>query len=108
MNPSDFPTSQSELLRRARGDRSQAAFARLLGVDRTCLSRYESEALGAPTAVLNYCLRLIAGVDQSVNADRDLAHVLINARRLVAQLEGIQRDPPRRATRTAKLPGKTP
>jgi hypothetical protein len=58
------PTSQSELLRRARGALSQAAFARQLGVDRTCLCRYESEALGAPTAVLNKCLRILAAGEQ--------------------------------------------
>ena len=39
---------------------TQAAFAAELGVDRSCLSRYESEALGAPTSVLNHCLQLLA------------------------------------------------
>jgi len=55
-----FPTSQGELIKRARGEKPQAAFAKELGVDRTCLSRYEREKLGAPTKVLNYCLRAIA------------------------------------------------
>jgi hypothetical protein len=55
-----FPTSQGELIRRARGNQTQTAFAKVLQVDRTCLSRYESEQLGAPTAVINYCLRAIA------------------------------------------------
>ena len=50
----------SELIKRARGEKAQSAFAKELGVDRTCLSRYESEKLGAPTKVLNYCLRAIA------------------------------------------------
>ncbi len=55
-----FPTSQGELIKRARGEKPQSAFAKELGVDRTCLSRYEREKLGAPTKVLNYCLRAIA------------------------------------------------
>jgi DNA-binding XRE family transcriptional regulator len=55
-----FPVTQGELIRRARGEKPQAAFAKELGVDRTCLSRYEREKLGAPTKVLNYCLRAIA------------------------------------------------
>lgn len=55
-----FPTSQGELIKRARGEKTQSAFAKELGVDRTCLSRYESEKLGASTKVLNYCLRAIA------------------------------------------------
>ncbi|KRB08300.1 hypothetical protein ASD86_09275 [Lysobacter sp. Root690] len=55
-----FPTSQRELLVAARGKESQAAFAKRLGVDRTCLSRYESERLGAPVAVVNFCLRRIS------------------------------------------------
>ncbi|TAA07447.1 transcriptional regulator [Pseudoxanthomonas winnipegensis] len=55
-----FPTNQRELLIAARGTESQAAFARTLGVDRSCLCRYESEKLGAPTTVLNYCLSKVA------------------------------------------------
>jgi len=55
-----FPTSQGELIKRARGEKLQAEFAKELGVDKTCLSRYESEKLGAPTKVLNACLRAIA------------------------------------------------
>lgn len=44
----------------ARGDMTKTAFAKVLNVDRSCLSRYESEQLGAPTSVLNHCLRAIA------------------------------------------------
>lgn len=88
-----FPTSQGELLRRARGERSQTAFAKLLGVDRTCLSRYETEALGAPTSVLNYCLRAVSGSAESAgNGDASIDNILLNARHLVAQLESVQRD----------------
>ena len=106
MTIADFPTSQSELIRRARGDLSQVAFARLLGIDRSCLSRYESEALGAPTSVVNYCLRAIAGVSQSGQAGGELGDVLINARRLVEQIERLQRKPIVPSRPAAKRPGK--
>lgn len=59
MSTQSFPTRQSELIRQARGPRSQAEFAKLLGVDRSCLSRYEREQLGAPTSVINHCLGAI-------------------------------------------------
>jgi hypothetical protein len=58
--PSIFPTSQRELIRTARGQHSQAEFATLLGVERSSLSRYENEKIGAPVAVLNYCLDRVA------------------------------------------------
>lgn len=73
-----LPASQRELLLAARGEESQDAFARRLGIDRTCLSRYEREQLGVPIAVLNYCLRFMAGHDETAKAspvDRALAHV---------------------------------
>lgn len=60
MSDVQFPTSQSELLRAARGLETQAVFAKRLGVNKSSLSRYESEKLGAPTTVLNYCLRAVA------------------------------------------------
>jgi hypothetical protein len=60
MSINAFPASQRELIQMARGDMTKTAFARELDVDRSCLSRYESEKLGAPTSVLNYCLRAIA------------------------------------------------
>ncbi|XHS79313.1 transcriptional regulator [Burkholderiaceae bacterium UC74_6] len=55
-----FPVTQGELIKRVRADQTQVAFARTLEVSRSCLSRYESEQLGAPTEVINYCLRAIA------------------------------------------------
>lgn len=55
-----YPTSQKELLSEVRGDRTKTDFAEELGIDRSTLSRYESEELGASTKVLNYCLRAIA------------------------------------------------
>lgn len=76
---STFPTSQGELIRAARGHRSQAEFAELLGVDRSCLSRYESEKLGAPVTVLNYCLEQVAqgfsGGNKRSPVDQALIHV---------------------------------
>lgn len=63
-----FPSSQRELLIAARGQETQAAFARRLGVDRSCLSRYESEQLGAPTSVLNFCLERISAQLQPGNS----------------------------------------
>lgn len=71
----------------ARGGRTKTAFAKVLNVDRTCLSRYESEQLGAPTAVLNHCLRAIAAqhgapgteatpVDRALQLTRDAVREL--------------------------------
>jgi DNA-binding XRE family transcriptional regulator len=60
MSDAQFPTSQGELLRAARGAETQTAFAKRLGVNKSSLSRYESEKLGAPTTVLNYCLKAVA------------------------------------------------
>jgi hypothetical protein len=83
-----FPTSQGELIRRARGAQTQTAFAKVLQVDRTCLSRYESERLGAPTAVINYCLRAIAAqVDNGQGGATPLAKALRLTRDAVRELE---------------------
>lgn len=60
MTQTPFPTSQRDLLVAARGGETQTAFAKLLGVDRSCLSRYENEQSGAPVAVVNFCLRRVA------------------------------------------------
>jgi len=97
-----LPKSQGELIRTARGELSQSAFARELGVDRTCLCRYESEVLGAPASVINRSLTLIAsrlstGLDTS---DSDpLRNALEAARRLVRELE--------RAIESDTKPGRT-
>ena len=63
-----FPSSQRELLIAARGQETQAAFARRLGINRSSLSRYESEQLGIPTAVLNVCLERISAQLYSENS----------------------------------------
>jgi len=88
MRSTHYPISQGELIRRARGAATQSHFARVLGVDRTCLSRYESESLGAPTSVINACLRAVA--DQMQGADRPPskeAQALAYAREIVHLLE---------------------
>lgn len=63
-------------------------FAKVLGVERSCLSRYESEQLGAPTKVLNYCLSAIAaqpGLPGTV--DHPVDQALVHARQAVDFLE---------------------
>lgn len=83
-----LPTSQSELIRTARGRRSQAEFARLLDVDRSCLSRYESEQLGAPPSVITYCLREVGRqLVGAVLEPSSLIEALTHAREVVAALE---------------------
>ena len=87
-----FPTSQGELIKRARGQKPQAAFAKELGVDRTCLSRYEREKLGAPTKVLNYCLRAIAAhAGQSDGEVRPVEQALEHVRQAADFLERATR-----------------
>jgi len=81
-----FPTSQAELLRAARGGETQAAFARKLGVNKSSLSRYESEKLGAPTNVLNYCLRAVANQMQDGQASA-VQQALMLVRRAAQTLE---------------------
>ena len=55
-----FPRTQNELIRQARGDLTQREFAEHLDVDKSCLSRYESGKLGAPVAVIDHCLSVLA------------------------------------------------
>jgi len=83
-----FPTSQGELIKLVRGEKAQSAFAKELGVDRTCLSRYETERLGAPTKVLNYCLRAIAAhIGSGPEEDRPVQQALEHVRQAVDFLE---------------------
>ena len=87
-----IPTSQGDLIRMARGDRTKTAFAKILDVDRTCLSRYESEQLGAPTAVLNHCLRAIAAQQGGPGTEATpLDRALQLARDAVRELEAASR-----------------
>lgn len=83
-----IPTSQGELIKLVRGDKAQSAFAKELGVDRTCLSRYENERLGAPTKVLNHCLRAIAAqVGPAAEQEQPVQQALEHVRQAVDFLE---------------------
>lgn len=83
-----YPTSQSELIRVARGTRTQAEFAKLLGCDRSCLSRYEREQLGAPPSVISTCLDIVARLMRTNGEkQRPYERALLQARRVVAELE---------------------
>jgi len=85
-----FPTSQRELLSEVRGERTKTDFAVELGIDRTTLSRYESEELGASTKVLNHCLRAIAartGQASDGESHGTVAQALSLTKRAVGLLE---------------------
>ena len=82
-----FPTSQRELLIAVRGALTQAEFAKRLSVDRTCLSRYEREQLGAPTSVLNFCLRAIADLQSGDEGASAVQQALTHVRRAADSLE---------------------
>jgi hypothetical protein len=84
-----FPRSQGELIRAARGPRTQKEFALVLDVDRTSLSRYESEKLGAPTAVINFCLQAVADAQGAGATRAHLAKALEHARMAVGELERV-------------------
>lgn len=90
-----FPLTQGELIRTARGDRTQQEFADTLGVHRSCLSRYESEGLGAPAAVINHCLQAVAAL-ASNDAASPVQRALRHARLAVTELEVAATQAPRR------------
>ena len=87
-----IPQSQSELIRRVRGKRSQVEFARELGCDRSCLSRYENESLGAPTSVINFCLKAISeeAPQQGGVVGMPIDVALRHAKEVVATLERLK------------------
>lgn len=91
-----FPTSQGQLVKASRGDESRASFAEKLGVSRSSLSRYESEKLGVPTRVLNFCLLSISDtsvqeaqrrtpVDRALQLARETVNELESAAKVGAQ-----------------------
>lgn len=89
-----MPRSQSELIRTARGERSQAEFSKTLGCDRSCLSRYERETLGAPPQVITRCLQIVAAMQQTSDLQgRPVDRALDLARQAVAELELLQELP---------------
>ena len=88
MVEAQFPRSQGDLLKAARGGDTQAAFAKKLGINKTSWSRYESEKIGAPIDVLNYCLKAVSerfqdgnlsAVEQALDLVRRAAHTLERA-----------------------------
>lgn len=88
MNISSFPARQGELIKLVRGTLSQAEFARQLRISRSCLSRYESEKLGAPTVVINHCLSAIAAQLSGIPSGGDpLQRALQLSRDTTRQLE---------------------
>lgn len=72
----------------ARGARTQRAFADLLGVEKSCLSRYESGKLGAPVVVINQCLALVADACDTHGTTRDVVEALRHAKLTVSCLVG--------------------
>jgi transcriptional regulator with XRE-family HTH domain len=84
------PRSQGELLKWARGSSTQADFAVATGVSKSALSRYETEQLGAPTRLINYCLaRLAETVNEHDHAENGLKGALETAKRTVSMLEAL-------------------
>lgn len=103
-----IPRSQKELIRAARGDLTQAEFARELQVDRSCLSRYESEALGAPTSVINYCLVSLAQtIERDAGHALPISEALSHAREAVAALERLDGGKTRSAIFSSPEKGRT-
>jgi hypothetical protein len=84
------PKSQGELIRWARGESSQVEFAAAHRVAKSSLSRYESEKLGAPTRLINDCLRQLAEfLLANPQAADGIKSALENARKTVSVLEGL-------------------
>lgn len=83
-----LPKTQGELIRHARGSLTQAEFSRHLGIERSCLSRYERERLGVPVKVLNYCLGAIAAqISARLTPIQGIEQALAHARQTVSLLE---------------------
>ena len=88
-----YPASQRELIQAARGDMTQVEFARLAGVGRSALNKYEKEALGAPTKLLNYCLNKIARqMEASAPFSSRATKALAHARQAVDELEALTKN----------------
>jgi hypothetical protein len=84
------PRTQGELIRWARGKRTQAEFAAAHGVNKSSLSRFEAEKAGAPTRLINDCLSLFADfLMANPGAADGLKGALDNARKTVTLLEGL-------------------
>lgn len=73
---------------------TQTQFAAALGVDRTCLSKYESEKLGAPASVITHCLQAVAPRDEAPAAESTLRKALWSARQTLSTLEELAKASP--------------
>lgn len=85
-----FPRSQRELIRCARGGKSQRSFAGELGVGPSSMSRYESEQLGAPVSVITRCLQIVGhqfSGKEAVMSPTEAA--LFHARSAVSAIEQV-------------------
>lgn len=82
----EYPRSQNELIKMARGSRTQREFAELLGVDKSCMSRYENGKLGAPVAVIDQCLSLVASTCEAGSGSVDVQRALRHAKLTVTYL----------------------
>lgn len=56
-------TTVAQLVRAARGSRSQKEFAKELGVKQSSVSRYESGRANPPVKVIEYCMRVAHSAD---------------------------------------------
>jgi hypothetical protein len=72
---------------------NQADFARLAGIGRTALCKYERQTRGVPLAFLNYCLKLVAGqLDARALRSERAKTALAHARHTVNELEALAAD----------------
>jgi hypothetical protein len=86
----NFPSDQRQLVRLARGDMSQADFARLAGIGRTALCKYERQTRGVPLKFLNYCLQVVAKqLDPASIRSARAKTALEHARHTVNELEAL-------------------
>jgi DNA-binding XRE family transcriptional regulator len=83
-----FPKTQGALVRWARGEETQSAFAKSLGLDRSCVSRYERGELGAPIELIDHCLQKLANEYlPAISASAPLDRALNLTRQALIELE---------------------
>jgi DNA-binding XRE family transcriptional regulator len=93
----------------ARGSATQSEFAEQLGVNRSCLSRYEQEKLGAPVGVINKCLQIVSARIDAPENTSGVQRALMHVRHAATALElEIGRRPLKKedAQRSKKAPQK--
>ncbi|MBA4284401.1 MAG: XRE family transcriptional regulator [Xanthomonadaceae bacterium] len=99
IRPISFPRTQGELIQIARGDRTQAEFARTLNITQGTLSRYESEVSGASKEVINHCLRLVSERQSQFEPLAPFTRALRQARDAVDELERLSQNAADKADR---------